>query len=188
MIERNVIIYVLAGLLAIASWWWLQLSPVVLEKEAVLEKHSVDYYSSGYQKREMDALGLLKREVRAVKMQHYSDDGSVHLQAPEIRFFNDKLPPWLIQAERGVLSNGGKELWLHGAVLVSRAATKSGRAIMIKTSEVRVQPETSYAETAQSAELSSPPNVTTGVGLQLSFADPIRITLLNKVRGKYEIN
>ncbi|MEQ1636149.1 MAG: LPS export ABC transporter periplasmic protein LptC [Methylococcales bacterium] len=188
LIGRHLLIYIFAGVLAIASWWWLQLSPLEQGNEAMPPAHSADYYSSGYQKREMDEFGLLKREIRAVKMLHYSDDGSVHLEYPELKFFKDKFPPWVIQAERGVLSNAGKELWLNGSVLVTRAALKGGRAISIKTSDVRVQPETSYAETVQWAELSSPPNVTTGVGLQLSFADPIRITLLNKVRGKYEIH
>lgn len=186
IIERNQVIYGLAGVLALASWWWLQLASTDQVNDVVFEKHSADYYSVGYQKREMDDLGLLKSEVRAVKMLHYSDDGSVHLQRPEIRFFRTNVPPWVIKAESGVLSSSGKELWLNGSVLVARAATEGSRGITIKTSEVKVQPETNDAETVQWAELSSPPDVTTGEGLQLHFADPIRITLLSKVRGKYE--
>ncbi len=84
-----------------------------------------------------------------------------------------------------MLSSDGKELWLLGSVLVTRAAVKGGRAIKIETTEVRVLPETSDAETAQWASLSSPPDVTTGIGMQLHFADPIHIKLLSKVRGIY---
>jgi lipopolysaccharide export system protein LptC len=185
-IGRSFILYGLAAALAVGSWWWLQLSAPGEGNVVPVEKHSADYYSSGYQKREMDQYGVLKSEIKAAKMVHYSDDGSVHLHSPELSFFNAKRPPWIIKAESGVLSGGGKELWLHGSVLVSRSAAKGGRSITIKTSEVRVQPKTSDAETMQWAELSSPPDVTTGVGLQLHFSDPIRIKLLSKVRGNYE--
>jgi lipopolysaccharide export system protein LptC len=184
--DRSVWIFILVAILAIASWGVLQWSVPEQGTEQVFAKHSADYYSSGYEKREMNEQGLLSSEIKAFKMVHYSDDGTVHLEKPSLSFFNGQLPPWVIQAERGVLSGDGKELWLQGSVLVRRAAPKGGRAITIKTSEVRVQPETSDAETAQWAELSSPPDVTEGVGMQLHFADPIHIKLLSKVRGKYE--
>ena len=186
--RNNLITLILAALVAVASWWWLQVSTPEQENALVVEKHSANYYSLGYQKQEMDAFGLLNSEVKAAKMMHYGDDGSIHLEQPEIRFFDKKLPPWVIKADSGVLTSNGKELWLNGLVLVSRSAAEGSRAITIKTSDLRVQPETSYAETVQWAELSSPPDVTSGIGLQLYFSDPIRITLLNKVRGKYEIH
>lgn len=184
--DRNFIIPLIAGMTAVASWAVLQFSTPEQKADAIIAKHSADYYSSGYFKREMNADGMLSSEIKAAKMVHYSDDDTVHLETPALKFFNQKQPPWVIKAEHGVLSGDRKELWLHGKVLVNRAATKSGRAITINTSEVRVQPETSDAETSQWAELSSPPDVTEGVGMQLHFADPIHIKLLNKVRGKYE--
>lgn len=158
------------------------------KREEVAAQHSVDYYSFGYRKRNMNELGLLSSEVKAAKMLHYSDDGSIHLETPVLSFFNAKLPPWIIEAERGILTNSGKDLLLSGAVLANRAAAKGSRAVAIKTSDLKVKPETSYAETANLAELRSPPDITTGIGMQLYFADPIRITLLNQVHGKYEIH
>ncbi len=55
--------------------------------DAAFAKHSADYYSTGYQKREMDALGMLSSEIMASKMVHYNDDGTVHMEAPKMSFF-----------------------------------------------------------------------------------------------------
>lgn len=184
--ERSILIPVVAGIFALASWLLLQLSMPEQRIAEVIASHGPDYYSAGYQKKEMNTLGLLTSEIKAAKMQHYPDDGSVHLEAPVLKFYRANLPPWVITASNGVLSQTGKELWLHGAVLVTRAAAKGGRSITIKTSEVRVLPESSDAHTTQWAELSSPPDITSGVGMQLHFTDPIHIKLLNNVRGKYE--
>ncbi len=186
--EKNILVYVLFGVLALISWWLLKLAEPEQEVSEIVAQHSVDYYSLGYQKRTMNDLGLLSSEVKANKMSHYSDDGSIYLEAPVLSFFDEKLPPWVIEADRGILSNAGKDLFLSGPVLVSRAASKLNRAVQIKTSDLQVKPETSDAETNNKAELLSPPDSTTGVGLKLHFADPIRITLLKQVRGKYEIH
>jgi lipopolysaccharide export system protein LptC len=75
---------------------------------------------------------------------------------------------------------------LTGKVNVERAKGEGVNQLIINTSNVRVKPETSYAETDEWAELISPPNVTTGTGMKLVFSNPINIKLLANVRGKYE--
>lgn len=149
--------------------------------------HSVNYYSSGYYKRSMNETGSIASEIRAKKMLHYQDDDSVHLEEPVMSFFDNNAAPWVIHAERGILSNSGKELFLQGKVLAKRESSAHARAVSITTSDLKIDPEKSYAETAQPAELSSPPDITTGIGMQLHFSDPIQITLLKQVRGRYEL-
>lgn len=184
--DRNYLTPAIATIVAIASWFLLQMSAPEQTNDEVFAQHSADYYSIGYQKREMNTHGVLSSEIKAAKMVHYSDDNTVHLEAPVLSFYHHQSQPWIIKADNGVLSSDGKELWLHGTVTASRAATQNGREITIKTSEVRVRPETNDAETTKWAELISPPDVTTGVGMQLHFVDPIHIKLMSDVRGKYE--
>lgn len=186
--ERNILVYAFLIILAIGSWWLVKLTEPEQKVEEVVAQHSVDYYSLGYQKQNMNELGELASEVKAEKMEHYSDDGSVHLTAPVLTFYEAKKSPWIIKAEQGVLSNAGKDLFLSGSVLASRSASPGSREVYIKTSDLKVKPETSYAETEKMAELRSPPDMTTGIGMQLSFAHPIRIKLLNQVRGRYELH
>lgn len=185
-LKSDQVILLIAGVLAIASWSWLEITSSEESSKLVGQQQGADYFSVGYRKQEMDEFGVLKSEIRAEKMFHYNHDGTVHLQRPDIRFFSPDNPPWIIKADSGVLSNAGKELWLNGAVMASRAASMSGRGIAINTSQVKVLPESADAETVEWAELKSSPDVTTGVGLKLHYADPVKITLLNQVRGIYE--
>jgi len=60
------------------------------------------------------------------------------------------------------------------------------RELKIYTFNLKVKPETSYAETDAWAELISLPNWTTGVGMKLTFAEPIHLELLSNVKGNYE--
>jgi lipopolysaccharide export system protein LptC len=185
--DKNILVYVLLSCLAIGSWWLVKLSePELVEVQEVIG-HTVDYYSYGYQKQSMNEQGQLASEVKAAKMLHYKDDESVNLEAPVLSFFNSQRPPWIIQAEFSLLTNKGKDLLLKGQVIADRAAASGSRAVTIKTSDLNVKPEINYAETTNLAELQSPPNITTGTGMQLYFIDPIKITLLSQVRGKYEI-
>ena len=111
---------------------------------------------------------------------------ATHLQKPVIQFVNEKTPPWIIAGETGILSNDGKLLQLNGKVTVNRAKGETVKQLIINTTNVLVSPETSFAETKEWAELISPPNITTGTGMKLTYKEPIHLELLSKVKGKYE--
>lgn len=148
--------------------------------------HSPDYFSVGYTKLEMNEAGMQKNKLLTDKMTHYSDDGTTHTIKPVMFFYNEKTPPWVIQSEIGVLSADGKELSLNGKVVIERAKTSTTRPLKINTANLKVKPETRYAETRERAELISPPNVTTGTGMKLVFMSPIQLELLADVQGNYE--
>ncbi|MGZ8135980.1 MAG: LPS export ABC transporter periplasmic protein LptC [Methylococcaceae bacterium] len=178
--------YLYVGVIALASWWLVQLADIGETDRLVVPAHSADYFSKVYAKWEMDEQGQLKSKVLADEMKHYSDDGTTHLQKPLIFFHNEKKPPWIIQSETGILSADGNDLWLNGKVTVDRAGAAGVRELKINTSNLKVKPETSYAETVEKAELISPPNWTIGTGMKLVFVEPIHLELLDNVKGKYE--
>ncbi|WP_036248444.1 LPS export ABC transporter periplasmic protein LptC [Methylobacter sp. BBA5.1] len=178
-------IYLYIAIIAVMSWWLVKLTGVD-EVRAPAPDHSPDYFSKGYTKWEMDETGKLKNKLLADKMTHYNDDGTTHLENPVMFFHKEKTPPWVVKSEAGILSADGKDLLLTGKVNVERAKGEDVNQLIINTSNVRVKPETSYAETDEWAELISPPNVTTGTGMKLVFSNPINIKLLANVRGKYE--
>lgn len=180
-------IYLYVAIIAVMSWWLVKLTGLD-EVRAPVPAHSPDYFSTGYTKWEMNEAGKLKNKLLADKMTHYSDDGTTHLDKPVMFFHKEKTPPWVIKAETGILSADGQDLLLTGKVNVERAKGEGVNPLIINTSNVRVKPETSYAETDEWAELINPPNVTTGTGMKLVFSNPITIELLANVRGKYETN
>jgi lipopolysaccharide export system protein LptC len=186
MNPANYYSFVYAGALALFSWWLVQLTDFGESRSIVVPPHSPDFFSKGYRKWEMDSQGKLKKRLLTDTLIHYSDDGITHLQQPLIYFHNGSASPWMVASETGVLSADGKALSLNGKVSIERAKTDHIRGLKINTSNLKVAPETSYAETKELAELISPPNWTTGIGMKLVFVEPIHLQLLDKVKGKYE--
>jgi lipopolysaccharide export system protein LptC len=183
---RHLRIHVYLGVLALLSWGLVKLTVPEEGGVLVVPPHSPDYFSIGYRKWEMGDDGRLKNQLTADRMTHYSDDGTTHLDKPLMIFHNEAAPPWVINAEAGILSADGKDLRLNGKVKVERAESKGVKPLLINTSNARVKPETHYAETDEWAELISPPNRTVGVGMKLVFEQPVHLQLLSKVQGKYE--
>ncbi|SJM89175.1 LPS export ABC transporter periplasmic protein LptC [Crenothrix polyspora] len=178
--------YLLVAVIALLSWWLVKLTVVEMLAGREDVAHSADYFSSGYTKWEMSKTGALKTLLRADKMLHYKDDGTVHLDKPVMSFYNAKTPPWVIRSATGIVSADGKTIFLNGNAIIDRAKAEGVRPVTINTSNLKVNPETSYAETADGAELISLPQRTTGIGMKLVYVEPIRVELLAKVRGHYE--
>lgn len=178
--------YVIVAVIALLSWWLVKLTVIDALNRRETAAHSEDYFSSGYTKWEMSKTGSLKTKLLADKMVHYKDDGTIHLAKPVMFFYNAKTPPWVIKSETGVVSADGKTVFLNGKAVVDRAKAEGSSPVTINTSNLKVKPETSYAETADWAELISLPQRTTGTGMKLTYVEPIRVELLAKVRGRYE--
>ncbi len=182
-------IYFVLFFLVIGSWF---LADLFQPKEVVKMKfkdHSPDYFSSGYFKKEMGVDGLLKNELLADKMIHYSDDETTHLDNPVMTLYNlAGIPPWVIKSERAVLEADKDHIQLMGKVYISRAGTKNLRPFQLHTSELRVKLSTSYAETSQWAQVIDAKNRTQGIGMQMTFKEPVKIKFLSKVKGRYVFN
>jgi len=180
--------YIYITAIALLSWFLLRMNSMVETHNNQAPAHSPDYSSKGYTKWEMNELGILKKNVIADEMIHYSDDGTTHMVKPVMTFFNSnhKTPPWIVKSETGLLSSDGKDLSLNGKVNIDRAKAIGVSPLKINTSELKVKTETNFAETVKWAELISELNKTTGIGMKLTFIDPIHIELLAHVKGSYE--
>jgi lipopolysaccharide export system protein LptC len=179
-------IYLYPGVIALLSWLLVKLTGFELIGPSAVPTHSPDFFSTGYIKNEMDESGRLKNKLIADRMTHYSDDGTTHLENPLMYFYNEPTPPWMVRSEKGVMSADGKNLILNGKVSVVREQSEGVKPVTINTSNVRVKPETSYAETDEWAELISAANRTTGIGMKLVFSEPVRVELMANVKGHYE--
>ncbi|MDO9161226.1 MAG: LPS export ABC transporter periplasmic protein LptC [Methylococcaceae bacterium] len=172
--------------IAVLSWLLVKLTGVIEISRMEAPLHSPDYFSTGYTKWEMSDQGTLKSKVLADEMMHYSDDGITHLKNLAMYFYSDNAAPWVVRSETGELSADGKDLFLNGQVAINRAGDADTRELIINTSNLKVKPETSHAETSEWAELISPPNRTVGTGMKLVFVEPIYVELLSHVKGRYE--
>ncbi len=180
-------LYSIIVVAALASWGLVRLNE---ERDVAIKiaENSPDFFSSGYYKKQMDSEGLPKNELLADKMQHYKADGATHLDNPLMTLFNpDGKPPWVIKADNGIMAADGDNLQLIGKNFIHREASKNASALTINTSELRVKLNSNYAETEEWADIISPPNNTSGTGMQVTFVSPIHLKLLSKVIGHYEL-
>ncbi len=185
---RQFRIYFVIAVVGLLSWWQVKIVERGEKKITVVAKNSVDYFSSGYSKKEMDDAGMEKNLLLADSMTHYSGDGTTHLDKPVMTLFNNDIPPWVIRAESGILLADGENLLLNGKVYIHREASEVNKALTINTSDLRVKLPTNYAETDQWTEIISPPNRTIGTGMKVTFVEPIHLRLLSKIKGRYEVN
>ncbi|MCK4841152.1 MAG: LPS export ABC transporter periplasmic protein LptC [Methylococcales bacterium] len=181
-------IYLILFVLGVTSWILADFFDEQAKVDKKIVSHSPDYFSVNYYKKEMDIDGLVKNELNADKMIHYSDDGKTHLENPVMTLHNSDASPWVIKSKTGILEADGDHLLLAGDVFISRARAKKLKPFIINTSELRVKLSTSYAETDQWGEIIDNPNRTEGVGLQATFVKPVKIKFLSKVKGRYEFN
>lgn len=186
MIIHHKRLYLTLTAIALFSWGLVQLINTNEIAQRVNPAHSADYFSTGYTKFEMNEQGKVKSKLIADSVTHYSDDNTSHTVHPVIFFYNDTTPPWVINAESGILSADGKNLALNGKTVINRARAEGVKQLTINTANLKVNPDTHYAETTARAELLSPPNVTTGTGMKMVFSSPIHLELLANVKGKYE--
>lgn len=181
-------IYYFLLFLVISSWFlsdYFRLEEVVLDR---LDSHYPDYFSTGYYKGEMNKEGVLKNELNAKKMTHYSDDERTHLESPVMTLYSPDTPPWIIKSETAILEADGDHLQLVGNVYISRLGSRKLRPFKIKALDLKVTLSTNYAETSRWAEIIDDQNRTEGEGLEMTFIEPINIKFLSKVKGRYVFN
>lgn len=180
--------YILIGVSALLSAWLADFTEKEEETITVATQGGADYFSSGYSKTEMNEAGIPKSDLIADSMTHYSPDDTVHLEKPVMTLYNKTVSPWIIRSETGILSADGDRLQLNGKVHINREASKGVSPLTVNTSNLRVRLPDNYAETDEWAEIISPPNRTTGVGMKTTFVEPIHLRLLARVKGRYEVN
>lgn len=179
-------VYLVLCVFAVASWFLSSHFDEEEKKQVAAVAHSPDFFSSGYYKKEMTDNGLVKSELNADKMTHFSDDGTTHLEKPVMTLHNPDVPPWIIRAEGGVLEADKDHLLLSGNVYINREESEGNKSFEINTSNLQVQLSISYADTVEWAEVIDGSNNTQGIGMETFFVDPVRIKFLSNVKGRYE--
>lgn len=146
----------------------------------------IDYYAKSFVMIVTDDQGFQKHRLKAVSMNHFRGNETTKLEKPLLTIFNQKNPPWVIRSDTGTVSSDGEHIFLGGKVFIDRDSTKTLRPINIITKNLQVEPEKRIAETNERVDIISLSNKLSGVGMRVDFAGPINLTLVSKVRGRYE--
>lgn len=175
----------LAALAAVSGW----LADAFAPKQQAMQRradHSPDSFSTGLTKTVMNEKGEPEHKLVADAMRHYSDDDTIELEGPVLTIFREEGPPWIIKSEAGLVMPDGEEVILNGKVHINREAGEGVREMNIFTTDLKIKPKIEYAETDNYVEMIAPLDRLSGTGMRLMYAKPIQLTLLSKVRVKYE--
>jgi len=182
---RELIVGAALALLGLFAWWYsAAFGP---EPEPVpASARKPDYVVEDLVGVTMDANGRPARRLETPQLRHYPDDDSSELDAPRLLIFDDEAPPWRVRSERAWASADGTEVLLEGAVRAERDAAPNLEPMLLITSEMLLLPDSDYAETSRFAELERGNDwVTANDGLQLWFAEPMRIRLFGRTRMRF---
>lgn len=178
-----IILLVVLLIAAYSNWLLTTFRPDQLTGPHPL-RHDPDYFIEGVTATVMQPGGQPRYRLRARRIEHYPDDHSLALEAPRADYFRPGLPAWQLRADRGRIYDRGEQVFLDGAVHMSRPAGAGLAAASLETRDLALQPQREYAETAARARLRLGPSRLAGTGMQV-YLDQGRLELLADGEGTY---
>ena len=174
----------MAGLGGLA--WWLQQDGELPAPAEADKERRPDYTVDNFTATTMDEHGRPDRQLVAVQLRHYPDDGSNELDAPELTLHVEDGPPWLIRSDSAWISEDQDRIWLHGDVYLDREVGETTRPVHLVTSEVLLKRDQDYAETDRPVRVTSESDwLTSDAGAELWLEGTLRANLHGRVRTQY---
>ena len=187
MIPRQLVLALLLLTVTGLAWWLADPTPITKPTTRTIP-HTPDYSIKRFTATSMSLDGKPRHALAATRMDHYPDDDTTELTAPRLTVYDDDLPPWRIDAERGCVSGDGELVLLKGRVKVLRDRGVGARPVEINTTNLRVQPSANFAETEDPIQIRSGNSWVNATGMKVWFIGSVRMQLLNEVKGQYEVN
>lgn len=179
MNTRQVILLTLLLVVIIGSGWFLDGRHAGLQQLSV-SRTGPDAFVSGMRLDIMDTSGQLRYQVTADTMVHYPSSEQLQLQHPLIDLQQSSGNTWRISADSGETNDAGDIIWLLGAVDITRSGVSG--PLQVRTRDLLVKPEQSYAATESAATITAPGRRVEAVGLEADL-DNDTLQLHNHVRG-----
>jgi lipopolysaccharide export system protein LptC len=163
----RILLVLVMVLAAVVSWRLVQEEKPPSQGITKSGPREIDYYVTGLDVTRMTTAGRPAHRLRAVNLQHYTDDDTTELQ------------------QRAWMSADGSQVLLSGEVLIEREGDVSNRPMRIVTRDLRVQPSEDYAETDEKVRVESESDWLDAVGMQAWLRPPSRLKFLSQVKGYY---
>lgn len=148
-------------------------------------RHDPDYIVEHFNSMKLDLAGQPHLTLAAIKMTHYPDDQTTHLERPHFMRFAPNASPMHIYAQRGLVSEDGDNAYLHDNVRVVREARGRQSELTLSTSYLHIVPEQGLAMTDKPVVIQDAHTFITAVGLKLDQKKN-QFKLLSRVKVRYE--
>lgn len=184
MAERWWPVAALVLLVALTGWIWNRLDESQREASA-RARHIPDYFVENFTTTTMGESGKPTRRLSAKYLAHFLDTQTKELKSPYMLFFSETEPPWHIKSDTGWVSAANDVILLGGDVHIWRDDADGRREVDIVTKDLKILPDSDYAETEKLAVIRTRGSESRGVGLR-AFLEERRIKLLSQVRTIYD--
>lgn len=185
---RNLSAWATLTFLALFAALTLWLDRVVQPAEPKLDgstRHEPDYVVENFSSATLDLTGQPHYTLAAVKMTHYPDDKTTQLERPHFMRFAPKTPPYHIYAQRGLVTEDGKDAYLFDHVRVLREASGDASELTLDTTFLHVIPDQDLALSDKPVVINDAHTHITAVGLKLDKKNHL-LKLLSHVKARYE--
>ena len=149
------------------------------------DRHVADLYVTDFATVTMGEDGLPLRELSAAELEHFPDTNTKELEQPYLIIHHPERPSWHVRSERGWVSADDDVMLLLGQVHIWRDTDAGVRELDLRTTDLRVLPESQYGETDKLVIIRTPNSESRGVGMR-AYMQQRRIELLSQVRTIYE--
>jgi lipopolysaccharide export system protein LptC len=176
---------VLLGLLALLTFWLNSTVQGPLSKRDGSTRHDPDYWVENFYARRLGPDGLPQHTLAAVKLEHFPDDDTSHLTRPHFTAMNEQTSPVHIQAQQGLVSSNGEEVYFTSGVEVKREAGAEKDWLTIHTDYLHITPDQEIARTHKAVTIKTPAVLITAIGMEFNHRTQT-VKLLSRVKGHYE--
>jgi lipopolysaccharide export system protein LptC len=122
--------------------------------------------------------------LRAQRLLHYPHDDTTHLVRPQSRQYDDRRVPLSASADRALVSSDGRDIHLHGNVLLVRGAHGERGELRLRTDYLHLIPDRGLARTDRAVLIEDANSRIEAVGLEFDH-DARTLRLLSRVRSVF---
>jgi len=181
---RNLILVVLLGAAAAASWRWSRPAPVEAPAPRATGDQELGYYLRGARMLGTDESGRLAYKILADRLDERPGEERLLLERVQIDYHPPDQMPWVITAGSGSATRDHSEIELADGVDIQSQPTDGRAPVHVTTAKLRFMPMTSLAETDQHVVMSAGSWHVEATGLRtLLKAD--RMELESDVHGQF---
>lgn len=173
-------ILLLVGLVALGSSFIVKRLDTESRVRAPTGDHIPDFYMESFETTVMDSQGRPSRRLAADYMAHFPDTDTKEFAEPYLVLYRQRGNPWHVTSDRAWVSADDDVMLLLGDVHIWRDDDVGVRELDIKTEDLRVLPQTNYAETEKPVVIGTPTSETHSVGMK-AYLEESRLELLADV-------
>jgi LPS export ABC transporter protein LptC len=181
---RNLILMLLLGAAAVASWFYSRPEPVAAPIRSSGSDAPLGYYLRGARLLGTDENGHVAYRILADRLEEHPDQERLLLERVEIEYRPTNEMSWLITAGRGSAPKDGSVVELAGGVEVKSEPSDGRKPIQITTESLTFEPESSSLESEASTEIRVGDWQVAGKGLRAHLKDE-SYKLESDVHGKF---